>query len=361
MFAGIRGQRGWLLLFVFTVLALLGCLMLAASAPAHGAPESAAVPPVSASPDVLCGSLSFASPVTYTANTRPRSSTTGYLNSDANLDLVVTDYSATSVSVFLGNSNGTFQPGVSYTVGVHPVSVAIADFNEDTIPDLVVSNYDSANVSILLGNGDGTFQGPMNYSSNIGPYGVAVGDFDENTHMDVATSNVNFGTINIMLGNGNGSLQSPVPYPAGTRPQVIKTGHFNADSHLDLVVPNYISSTMSISVFLGNGNGTFQPAVPYAITAYPDYVTVADLNNDNKDDLVLSHYATTNNIGVALGNGTGGISARKLLIPQVAAIPHSRRWVISTAMVYPTWCRPAMRVTTFRSCWGTATALSSLP
>lgn len=299
-----RDKKSWRPLAGLVTLALLVCLTIALSVDVRVAPASIRL---TAATPLSCGTVTFAPPVTYAANTRPRSATIGLLNSDNNLDLVVTNYSANSVSVFLGNSDGTFQAAANYGTGTHPVSVTVADFNEDLKPDLVVANYDSANVTILLGNGDGTFQSGTGYSSNIGPYGVTVGDFDENNDVDVATSNVNFATINVMLGNGNGSLQSPTSYAAGLRPQVIKSGQFNADAHVDLVVPNYTAST--ISLFLGVGNGTFQAAIPYTVTAFPDYLTVADLNDDTKDDLILSHYATTNNIGVALGNGDGTFGA----------------------------------------------------
>jgi hypothetical protein len=107
MLVSLRAHGHWLL-FATTALVLLSCLLLGASAVArplsHSSYLALAQHVVPSVPYTICGTLSFASPVTYTANTRPRSSTTGYLNGDSNLDLVVTDYSANSVSVFLGNS-----------------------------------------------------------------------------------------------------------------------------------------------------------------------------------------------------------------------------------------------------------------
>jgi hypothetical protein len=258
-------------------------------------------------PYTLCGTLSFASPVTYTAATRPRSSTAGYLNGDANLDLVVTDYSANSVSVFLGNANGTFQTAVNYPVlGSNPVTPVLGDLNGDTKQDIVVTNYMSSNVSVLLGNGGGTFQGATTFFSNIAPYGLTVGDFNEDTKLDVVVTNVDFGRISVLLGNGNGTLQSPVQSMVNNRDHIVVAGYFNADSHLDLAVTNYTNPTASaVHVLLGNGNGTFQAAVAYPMYQYPDYVTVADVNGDSKTDLVLSHYEPTDNVGVALGNGDG--------------------------------------------------------
>src|SRR2546428_447945 len=50
----------------------------------------------------------------------------------------------------------TFQPKVDYPTGSSPSSVAIGDLNGDGKPDLAVANLTT--VSVLLGNGNGTFQ-----------------------------------------------------------------------------------------------------------------------------------------------------------------------------------------------------------
>ena len=63
-----------------------------------------------------------------------------------------------TVSVLLGNGDGTFQAHVDYPTGQAPTSVTIGDFNGDGKLDLAVINQDDNTVSILLGNGDGTFE-----------------------------------------------------------------------------------------------------------------------------------------------------------------------------------------------------------
>src|SRR5437588_1215560 len=101
--------------------------------------------------------LSFAAPVTYTAGSYPVAAVSADFNNDAVLDLAVANNADTTVSVLLGNGDGTFQPAQNYTAGT---SLAVGDFNADGKLDLATTNADG--VSVLLGNGNDTFQAPRN-------------------------------------------------------------------------------------------------------------------------------------------------------------------------------------------------------
>src|SRR5947209_7122609 len=115
--AAYASRRWWLLLTMLT-LVLLGCLALGTSAAAWPAPANTAslVSPAT-TPYTTCSTLSFAPPVLYPVGTRPRSASMGDFNRDSYLDLVVTDYSSRTVSVLIGNGDGTFQQSVNYPVG----------------------------------------------------------------------------------------------------------------------------------------------------------------------------------------------------------------------------------------------------
>src|SRR5262249_26578185 len=69
----------------------------------------------------------------------------------------------------------SFYAPVNYAVGEEPSAVAAADFNGDARPDLVVANATSNTVSVLLGNADGTFQPARSFATGPGPFALGVG------------------------------------------------------------------------------------------------------------------------------------------------------------------------------------------
>ena len=105
----------------------------------------------------------------------PVAMTLGDFNGDKKLDLALAyaraDSNLSSLALILrGNGDGAFSKGAHAPAGANPVSVATADFSGDGIPDLVVTNSPcykacdfQSSISVLVGNGDGTFQPPARF------------------------------------------------------------------------------------------------------------------------------------------------------------------------------------------------------
>ena len=237
----------------------------------------------------------------------------GDFNKDGNMDLVVANVNANSISVLLGNGDGTFQAHVDYATGIWPESVAVGDFNGDGKPDLAVANFYGNSISILLGNGDGTFQAQVEYATASFPSPVAVGDFNRDGKLDLAVASSQDNNVSVLLGNGDGTFQPPVNYSAGSGPSSVAVGDFNGDGRLDLVVADQgtTNGDNKINVLLGNGDGTFQPAVSYNTGPNPTSVAVADFNADGKLDLVVATNGniSNNTVSILLGNGDGTFQA----------------------------------------------------
>ena len=82
-----------------------------------------------------------------------------------------------------------------FGVGVEFRRLTAGDFNADGHPDLATANSDSDTVSILLGNGDGTFQAAGNFGVGDGPFfSITTGDFNADGHPDLATANSDSGS-----------------------------------------------------------------------------------------------------------------------------------------------------------------------
>lgn len=242
-----------------------------------------------------------------TAHT-PESITVGDFNGDGIADLAVADTNANCVSILLGNGDGSFQSQVIYSVGRGPASIATGDFNNDGVVDLVVANASDVEVTVLLGNGDGTFQGGSNFPAGRLPQSVVVGDFNSDGVADLAVANADDDTVSILLGNGDGTFEPQTTFVTGVDPFSVATADLNNDGILDLVVANRTSNT--ISILIGNGLGGFQNQIPVATGAGPDAVAVGDFNGDGNPDLAVCNQFDLS-VSVLLGNGDGTFLPRQ--------------------------------------------------
>jgi len=254
------------------------------------------------------GDGTFQAARNFAAGTEPQSMAVGDLNGDGMLDLVLIDRGclafdscSPTISVLLGNGDGTFQAAVNYeyTAGKSPWYGALGDFNGDGKLDLVVANNGSDNVSVLLGNGDGSFQGPQNFHSGINTSSVAIGDFNGDGDLDLAVATAGSGfvpAVAVLLGNGDGTFQAARSF-ADSSDSLVVVGDFNGDGKLDLALPN----SSGVSILVGNGDGTFQPELLFGSgEGGGGAAAVGDFNGDGKPDLAVAGCFSARVCGVSV-------------------------------------------------------------
>src|SRR5580704_7362369 len=286
-------------------------------------------------PDVLPGNfLSFLPAVTYNSG----GSLSDYVavsdvNGDGKPDLLVVNRGpggtvSGTVSVLLGNRDGTFQAAVSYgSGGGFTYSLAVGDVNGDGKLDLVVANASSNTVGVLLGHGDGTFATAVTYDSGGNfPDSVAIADVNGDGVPDIIVLDCSNkfagcgggqnGTAAVLLGNGDGTFRAGASYDAGSGPISVAVADVNGDGKPDIVVADCganifcpTSAPGALSVLLGNGDGTFQAAVSYRSGGTSAAsVAVADVNGDGRLDLLVANSGSST-VGVLLGDGDGTFQA----------------------------------------------------
>ncbi|HEY6467970.1 MAG TPA: FG-GAP-like repeat-containing protein, partial [Candidatus Acidoferrales bacterium] len=220
------------------------------------------------------------------------------VNGDGHIDLIVADEGNNSVSVFLGNGDGTFQPRTDYATGNSPVYVAANDLNDDGIMDLAIANNGAPStnnsgdsVTILLGqkNSAGTASGTFapgatrDYPAGTAPTSLVVGDFNLDGLADLVVADGNTAStgaggdnaVSVLLGSGDGSFSSNFELPVGTNPQSIATADFNDDSTLDIASANSGSNNITVilnssALFGGNNPANESIGVPYPNVQYLD-------------------------------------------------------------------------------------------
>lgn len=217
----------------------------------------------------------------------------GDLNSDGNLDIVVTNQNADTISFFLGNGDGTFGAAQTVNVGDKPVSVVIADLDGNSNPDIVTANENSDNITFLRNNGGAnpTFQ-VTNIAAGNGPVSISAGDIETDGDIDIVVANAQDDNVSVYINPGNGNLPAPVNLAVGNNPRAVLLGDINHDPNaLDIIVANQSDNTVSIlrgkpgatfapQQVLRSGNGPVALALgDFEPNAYPDIVTANVLEN----------------------------------------------------------------------------------
>lgn len=255
-----------------------------------------------------------------TTRTSPGQRTQAYggiaadLNGDRFPDITIVNEITADLRVFLNRADGTglyhdfIQP--TFPVNNRASPSEPTDFNRDGHTDICVANINANSVSILLGNGDGTFASQQEITVGFAPRGIAVLDVDGDGDVDIVSAVSGSNKLALLLNDGEGVFGSPTLFEAGGNGEwALAAADMNDDGLLDLVVGARTSQTILVNV--ANGDGTFSLASTIDSGGRVWMLVCGDVNGDGTEDVAVVN-SFDDNGAILLGDGRGGLA-----LPQI--------------------------------------------
>jgi hypothetical protein len=144
------------------------------------------------------------SPISLPAGSSPSDLSLADLNHDGKTDMVVSDFSTNSISIFLQQAGGTLlaQPALP-TSGSHPNGLTVADLTGQGTPDIIVANRDSNSLDIFEPSGaqyalSRTLKVSADSAVTFGPVEVAALDVTGQGSLALAASHMSSNSIKVL-------------------------------------------------------------------------------------------------------------------------------------------------------------------
>jgi len=256
------------------------------------------------------------------------------INGDGDNDIIATSYSNNNVVWFENNGNDTFQDAVEISdaiSGAGQVSVANIDNDINGYLDLIVSSYTGNRVIYMLGNGDGTFGVVRNLTpvtTGSGPGSFDLKDYDGDGDLDAVVALTINGDIEVFDNklipdgiDGSGNI------PFVSYDNKVDTGNgflwtvsfadINDDSSMDIIKSdNNPGANANIAWYSKDSSGTNTTFTDTNVTtsiSRTAMASVADFNNDNYNDLLVTNDRSGNSFVWFKSNSSGTLTSEVVI------------------------------------------------
>jgi len=216
-------------------------------------------------------------------------------------------------------TDGSFAYRTAFTTetGAAPSSVIAADIDGDGHSELI-SIDPAGKIYVERNSGQAAIGASLfqNYTFTIdaGVSGVRTADIDGDGKSDLIVSNSTTNKIYVLLNTSSAgiSFATPQSFAAGTNPGSIAIADLDGDGKPDVAVTGKNTDVVTILRNISlQGTVLFSPSVALTAGSKISYLTIADLNNDGKPDVITANAGTDaspgNTVTVLYNNTSPGL------------------------------------------------------
>ncbi len=190
--------------------------------------------------------------------------------------------------------------GLPVNIGSYPATTVLSGGNTVITPSSIPANTSYLSLSISTG-----YAGLIGIDKTTGKIQITnakpAGVYTVNVYVGTCKNQTFTLTINNNTCNFS-AFTSAVNINQGAGANFVTIADFNNDNNQDFIVTNNTANNATIN--LGNGNGGFTAAPSTGAGTQPTSVAVSDFNNDGKFDIAVAYFLQ-GSIAIRTGNGDG--------------------------------------------------------
>ncbi len=228
------------------------------------------------------------------------------IDADGDLDMVVSNDSPDPNLVYINNGDGEFIVGSTFGDPEWPTRhIDVADINGDGLPDIIVANRTGRRNGfnhVCYNQGQGVFTDSCTSFARGSTTTITTADFNRDGRIDLIVPHRDGGQSYIYLNGLNNTFDERIPFgPSDSAIRKAVAADINNDGNLDIVA---IDEQKGSSIILGERDGTYGASMPLGKTTVTPYaLTIADLNEDGRTDVIIGYIEAKPVAYFNLGNG----------------------------------------------------------